>query len=148
MWIFGFYRTYVCVCAGAAAYAFVLRSVWLLIAVVFATRVSWFLMERLLGRLAIERDFKRHSFEFKQLCGPYGIRLVNKAENDLRIKKSLAEVFTSNPTRLKKNVEQLTVMDALYKAGMRPDADTYQLHDCKLNYGLSRLERLRNSGPA
>jgi hypothetical protein len=148
MWMLGFYRTYASVCAGAAVYIFVLRSVWLLIGAAFMTRAAWFFIERFLGRLAIERDFKRHIFEFKQQCGPYGIRLANKAERDWHVKKSLAEVFTSNPARLKKNVEHLTLMDTLYKAGMRPDADSYQLHDCKLNYGTSRLKRLGSDGPA
>lgn len=38
------------------------------------------------------------------------------------------------------------MMDALFSAGMRPDSDAYQLHDCKLKYGSYRLEQSEKDG--
>jgi hypothetical protein len=141
MWIFSLYRFYASLCAGAAVYFFLIRSVWisLLAGVIF--RSIWLIAERFFERLTINRDFKRHLYSFKQQLGPYGIRIANKAEEDWGIKKSLAEVFVSDPARLKKNVDQLTMMDTLFQAGMRPDGDAYLLHDCKLKFGTFRLER-------
>ncbi len=142
MWIFSFYRAYFAVCAGAAEYFFLKKSLWLSAAAALVVRVLWFAAEQSIRRAIINRDFKRHVYEFKQQLGPYGIRMANKADNEWPIKKSLAEVFTSNKAKLKKNVEQLQMMNTLFSAGMRPDADTYQLHDCKLKYGAYRLELL------
>jgi hypothetical protein len=145
MWIFTFYRTYVALCAGTAEYLFLKKSAWLLIATAVMVRCAWFAVEQFIGRMIIKRDFNRHVYEFKQQLGPYGIRMANKADSEWRIKKSLAEVFTSNTARLRKNVEQLQMMDTLFKAGMSPDAETYQLHDCKLKYGVYRTDRLSKS---
>ena len=142
MWILSFYRAYFALCAGTAGYFFLKKSVWLSVAAAIIVRALWFAVERYIKRAIIERDYKRHVYEFKQQLGPYGIRMANKAENEWPIKKSLAEVFTSNTARLKKNVEQLQIMDTLFSAGMRPDAETYHLHDCKLKYGVYRLEQL------
>jgi len=89
--------------------------------------------------VAVDASYNAHAAEFKQLYGPYGIRIANKAESDRRIKISLVEVFTDNPKTLKKNVEQLEVMDTLFKAGMQPQGDEFLLHDLKLKYGKHRL---------
>jgi hypothetical protein len=142
MWIFAFYRTYIALCAGFGEYFFLKKSVWLLIATAAIVRGAWFAAEQFVGRMMIKRDFDRHVYEFKQQLGPYGIRMSNKADNEWHIKKSLADVFTSNTARLRKNVEQLQMMDTLFKAGMSPDAEAYQLHDCKLKYGLYRIDQL------
>jgi hypothetical protein len=142
MWIFSFYRTYAALCAGLAEYMLLVKSIWVSIAAAVIVRIIWFCAELLVGRAIINRNFKHHAYEFKQQLGPYGIRMANKAENEWRIKKSLADVFTSNTARLKKNVEQLQMMDTLFSAGMTPDAETYQLHDCKLKYGKYRIEKL------
>lgn len=103
-------------------------------------RLFWFLIERAFTRFNIEKNFKNHISEFKQHHGPYGIRIANKAENEWRIKESLSEVFTSNRKKLKKTVDQLEALDALFSAGMRPEGDEYLLHDLKLKYGKIRLE--------
>ena len=50
-------------------------------------------------------------------------------------------MFTSNQKKLQKAVEQLEMMDTLFKAGMRPEGDEYLLHDLKLKYGKYRLEK-------
>jgi hypothetical protein len=141
MWIFTFYRAFIALCAGIAEYLFLVKSLWVSIATVIIVRTLWFGVERFIGRILIRRDFNRQVYEFKQQLGPYGIRMANKADNEWPVKKSLAEVFTSNTARLAKNVERLQMMDTLYTAGMRPDADSYQLHDCKLKYGVYRLEQ-------
>lgn len=86
--------------------------------------------------------FKQNETEFKQLYGPYGIRLINKAETDWQTKKSLAEVFTNKKSNLKNTVEQLEVMNTLFQAGLKPDGDAYLLHDLKLKYGKHRLEKM------
>jgi hypothetical protein len=142
MWLFTFYRTYIALFAGIAEYFFLKKSVWLLIATVVIVRSVWFAAEQFINRMIIKRDFDHHVYEFKQQLGPYGIRMANKADTEWHIKKSLADVFTSNTARLRKNVEQLQMMDTLFKAGMSPDADTYQLHDCKLKYGIFRIDQL------
>jgi hypothetical protein len=145
MWLFGFYRIYLSLCAGIAFWLFCAKSIWLSIFVAIAFRALWFAVEKIIERIMISRDFNRHAYSFKQELGPYGIRLANKAEQDWHIKKSLAEVFVSSPARLKKNVEQLTVMDTLVKAGMSLEGDASLLHDCKLKYGTSRLSRLEKA---
>ena len=150
MWLFGFYRLYLSLCAGIALWLFCIRSIWLSLAVFAAFRALWFGAERIIERILIGRDFKKHIYSFKQELGPYGIRLANKAEQDWRVKKSLAEVFVSSPARLKKNVEQLALMDTLFKAGMSPAGDDFLLHDCKLKYGnymLSGLKKTNTPSP-
>lgn len=129
-------------CAGIAEYLFLVKSIWVSIVGAVIVRIIWFCAEQFVRRAIIKRDFKRHVYEFKQQLGPYGIRMANKADNEWHIKKSLADVFTSNTARLRKNVEQLQMMDTLFSAGMTPDAQGYQLHDCKLKYGKYRLEKL------
>jgi hypothetical protein len=147
MWLLGFYRIYLSLCAGIAFWYFFIRSIWLSLAVAVAARVLWFVVESIIERILINRDFNRHLYPFKQELGPYGIRLENKAAQDWHIKKSLAEVFVSSPARLSKNVEQLTVMDTLFKAGMSPEGDALLLHDCKLKYGTYRLSRIEKAKP-
>jgi hypothetical protein len=146
MWLFSFYRLYSSIAAGVLAFFF-FSSVWLGIGIIIAVRLSWMGIEILLNRRRIESSYKQHISAFKQELGPYGIRIANKAESDFRTKNSLCEVFTKNQKQLKKAVEQLDVMDALFKAGMRPDADEYLLHDLKLKYGKIRLEKEKNGPP-
>jgi hypothetical protein len=143
MVVLGWYRFFIAIAAGAAVYFVAFQSVWLWIAVTCAVRILWALAESAWRRRRRELDFRKHIYRFKQQLGPYGIRLANKAETDARIRHSLAEVFTGNRAQLKKTVEQLEVMDALFRAGMRPDGDEYLLHDCKLKYGKRRLEENR-----
>ncbi len=140
MWILGFYRAYLSFCIGIILYILVLKSIWLLLASMILARIGWYCIERQINHFAINRDFRTHIYRFKQNLGPYGIRLANKAETDWQVKKSLSEVFTANRNKLKKHVEQLQMMDTLFKAGIQPDGDAYQLHDCKLAYGKFRLE--------
>jgi uncharacterized membrane protein len=141
MWFFHLYRFYISVTVGIVLFAFFGVSIWIAGVAALVTRVLWYAVERMSERAAINRSFTRHCYRFKQLLGPYGIRIANKAENDYRVKRSLAEVFTPNREKLKKNVEQLEVMDTLFNAGMRPEGDEYLLHDCKLKYGKHRLEQ-------
>ena len=140
MWLFSFYRIYLSIAAGAVAFYFY-RAWWIWITAAIAARIIWFVIESGVSRWVINRNFHRHIAAFKQQLGPYGIRIANKAEADTRIRKSLAEVFVSDLGKLKKAVEQLDVMDTLFKSGMRPDADEYLLHDLKLKYGRLRLEK-------
>ena len=142
MWLLGFYRLYFALASGVAFYVLAVRSVWFALLVSAIARGAWFGIERIATRIVVDRDFNRHEYQFKQLLGPYGIRIANQAEQDFRTKKNLAEVFVSNPARLRKNVEQLTMMDTLFRAGMRPEGDAYLLHDCKLKYGTYRVEQL------
>jgi hypothetical protein len=141
MWILTFYRFYLSVASGIAVCIFLRQSVWIGILTCIVVRSGWFAIEHVLRDRQVRRDFKRHIQEFKQLYGPYGIRIANKAENDRRIRNSLVEVFTADQTKLKKAVETLEVMDAMFRAGMRPDADEYLLHDLKLKYGKKRMEK-------
>jgi hypothetical protein len=98
-------------------------------------------LEKKINRYRIGRWFKKHSSQFKELAGPYGIRIINKSETDPSVKESLSEVFTPNYKQLTKTVEQLEVMDTLFKSGLSPDGDTYQLHDLKLKYAKYRIEK-------
>ncbi len=141
MWLFGFYRLYISLCAGIACWFLIARSIWLSMLAALAVRAVWFAVEMIVERMAVENDFKRHVYSFKQQLGPYGIRVANQAEKDFRTKKSLAEVFVSDSARLAKNIDQLRMLDTLFKAGMRPDNDAWLLHDCKLKYGTYRIEQ-------
>lgn len=143
MFLLNFYRLYASLCAGILFYFFCRHSLWMSAAVMLCFRFVWFFIEQKINSFLVNKLFNQHLFEFKQQLGPYGIRLANKAENDRQLKKSLAEVFIPNPVKLKKNVEQLEMFDTLYKAGMRPDSETYQVHDCKLKYGKYRLEKIK-----
>jgi hypothetical protein len=104
MWILNFYRTYVALCAGIAEYLFLVKSIWIAIAAAVAVRVLWFAAEKGIERRIIIRDFDCHVYEFKQQLGPYGIRMANKADSEWHIKKSLADVFTSNTAKLQKTL--------------------------------------------
>ncbi|MBD3393549.1 MAG: hypothetical protein GF418_15555 [Chitinivibrionales bacterium] len=141
MWFLGLYRFYISLAAGAAAFFFLWHTVWAWLLVTPGVRLAWFFAERALNAWRMDRDFQRHIAAFRQELGPYGIRIANKADANPRVKKSLAEVFTASPSKLKKTVEQLEVMDTLFRAGMRPEGDEYLLHDLKLKYGRRRLER-------
>lgn len=102
MWLFGFYRIYLCLCAGIAFWFFCIRSIWLSLAVVVAARLLWFGLEKIIEWIEIGRDFKQHIYPFKQLLGPYGIRLANKAEKEWHIKKTLPRSLPQTPQGLKK----------------------------------------------
>lgn len=141
MWILSFYRFYISVLFGLSVYLFFIRNIWIALLSAIVTRIIWFLCEQLLKKYAAQKDYLRHITEFKQQNGPYGIRIANKADKEWRFKESLAEVFTSNQKKLQKAVEQLEMMDTLFKAGMRPEGDEYLLHDLKLKYGKYRLEK-------
>jgi hypothetical protein len=145
MALLNFYRLYASLCAGILVYMLRGRSVWLALACAVAFRLLWFFFERSVNSILVNTYFKRHVYEFKQQLGPYGIRMANKAESDRRIKNSLSEVFVPDMKKLQNNYDSLKVLDTLYGAGMRPDAESWQLHDCKLKYAAFRLEREKKS---
>ncbi len=147
MWLLGFYRFYASIAAGIVVYLFTGAGAWSAVGIAVVFRATWFGADRAWERYRVERDFKEHLQDFKNGLGPYGIRLANKAERDYHTRKSLAEVFTRDPGKLAKSVEQLEVMDTLFQAGMRPEGDQYLLHDLKLKYGRTRLEALKQSNP-
>jgi hypothetical protein len=138
-----FYRLFASLCAGLLVYLLFGRNAWIALACAIAFRTIWFFIERIAESMAIDRHFRLHVYEFKQQLGPYGIRMANKADGDRRIKKSLAEAFVPDVKKLQKAHDQLKLLDALYSAGMRPDAEAWQLHDCKLKYAAYRLEKHR-----
>ena len=142
MWLLNFYRFYASLALGVAATVFIVHRWWFGLLVFIAARTCWALVELFIGRLTIDRLFKKHAYEFKQQLGPYGIRMINRAEKDASVRRSLTEVFTDNEKKLRKAIENLEVMDTLFRAGMRPDGDAYQLHDLKLKYGKYRIERM------
>jgi hypothetical protein len=142
MWIISFYRFYACLALGAVFYFVVARSIWQAVLAVVAARFLWWAVERLVEEMRVKRLIRKELPNFKQHFGPYGIRIANKAETDRRVRKGLAEVFETNPSRLKKTVEQLEVMDALFQAGMKPRGDEFLLHDLRLKYGKRRLEEM------
>jgi hypothetical protein len=142
MWLFNYFRIYIC--AGAAiAFSIGFKQPWwlgLLLAIV--CRVVWYIIEKEFTKRKINRLFEHHSYEFKQQFGPYGIRLINKAEEDWSVKKSLSEVFECDLKKLQETVSQLESIDILFKAGLQPQGDIYQLHDLKLKYGKYRLAKI------
>jgi hypothetical protein len=140
MIVLGFYRMYAAIAAGGVVYFLVKQNLGLWLAVAVCVRCAWFGVERLVAAIRVERSFKRHISRFREQFGPYGIRLANKAENNRHVKNSLAEVFTDSGKKLKKTLEQLDVMDALFQAGLRPEGDEYLLHDLKRKYAKRRLE--------
>ncbi len=142
MFLLRFYRFYLSVAGGALIFLTLLNSWWGWLGGSILLRIIWALVESKYNNLKTDKYFKQHSFEFKQLLGPYGIRMINKAESDQHIRKSLYEVFTPDIKKLQENVKQLEMMDTLFNAGLRPDSDTYHLHDLKLKYGKHRLEKL------
>jgi hypothetical protein len=146
MFLLTFYRFYIALLAGAAVFFLILPRLWFAIGIAIAARVAWLLIERLMKKLAINRSFEAHQTNFKELYGPYGIRLINKAESDPSIKQSLAEVFVKDSKKLQENVKTLETMEVLFNAGMRPDGDAWQLHDLKLKYGKYRVEKEGLSG--
>jgi hypothetical protein len=131
----------VSVLLGALCWFVIFRAWWSWVLVTILSRTIWYFVEHVLRTIQINKDFRTHETVFKQLYGPYGIRLINKSETDFSVRRELAEVFTNNMIKLAKTVEQLEMMDTLFKAGMRPDDDTYILHDLKLKYGKHRLEK-------
>jgi len=137
----GFYRLYLSILAGALAYYLIKPRWWIWVAGSILFRIIWFFIEKQVENIRTEKWFNAHSAQFKELLGPYGIRMINKAEQDPGVRKSLSEVFTPDLKKLKNTVDQLEMMDTLFKAGMQPDADTYQLHNLKLKYGKHRLEK-------
>jgi hypothetical protein len=143
MGFLSFYRIFASIAMGACAFFLTHHSLRVALSCAIAFRLGWWGVEKCIRRRMIQVRFNRHSYDFKQLLGPYGIRLINKAEREWNIKESLAEVFTPDVKKLRKTLEQLQLFDTLYRAGMRPDGDTYQLHDCKLKYCLHRLEKLK-----
>jgi hypothetical protein len=145
VFLLNFYRAIIAVLCGAIVFFIFLHKWWIWVCVFLLTRVVWFFIEQKISHIKIDKLFTRCETEFKQLYGPYGIRLVNKAETDWQIRKSLAEVFEDNKNKLKNTVEQLEVMNTLFQAGLKPDEDTYLLHDLKLKYGKYRLEKMRSS---
>lgn len=145
MLLFRLYRLYAAV--GSAIGAGLWLGPWRGVLAGISVRTIWWIVEQHLARLRIDRLYSRHCAAFKQLCGPYGIRMANKAEQDPRIKRSLAEVFEPNPIKLKRTMQTLETMDALFKAGMRPEADELLLHDLKLKYGRHRLEMINKTVP-
>jgi hypothetical protein len=141
MFILQFYRFFLSLLSGILTWLFIIKSLWIILPVTIVIRMLWFLIEKSIRKSRINKWFKNHETQFKELTGPYGIRLMNKAENDSSVKESLAEVFTPSPKELQKTVEQLEVMDTLFKSGLRPDGDSYQLHDLKLKYAKYRIEK-------
>ncbi|MBN1983397.1 MAG: hypothetical protein JW795_17805 [Chitinivibrionales bacterium] len=142
MWIFQFYRFFISVGAASVSYFFFFKNIWFSFFIFIIIRSMWFGIEKSINRFQVNASFKKHIPQFKQLYGPYGIRIANKADSENHIKKSLSEVFTEKKSILKKNVENLEVMDTLFKSGLRPEGDSYLLHDLKLKYGKYRLEKL------
>jgi hypothetical protein len=128
------------VLSGALCWYFIFRTWWSWVLIAILSRTIWYFVEHALRNRQINKDFQAHETIFKQLYGPYGIRLINKSETDTAVRKELAEVFTGDMKKLLKTVEQLEMMDTLFKAGMRPDGDAYLLHDLKLKYGKHRLD--------
>lgn len=136
-----FYRFYISVLSGAFFYFCVANKWWLWVGVTIITRILWFFIEQKIYNFRMKKWLKQHEFNFKQQFGPYGIRIINKAQSNPFILKSLCEIFNPDIKKLKETVDQLEVMDSLFKAGMRPDGDMYLLHDLKIKYGKYRLEK-------
>ena len=141
MWALSFYRLYISIACGLACGLIVFKSIWLAVLFIAVTRALIWVGESAIKHVAISKGFKIHAAQFKQLYGPYGIRIINKAETDGRVRSSLFEVFTSDTKALAKSVEQLEVMETLFKAGMQPQGDDFLLHDLKLKFGKFRLEK-------
>ncbi len=142
MFLLNFYRSFFSIICGAIIFFVFIHKWWAWVFFSIIARLSWFFIELNIQKHQVNVLFKQHEADFKQLNGPYGIRIINKAETDWQIKKSLAEVFTNNLKNLKSAVEQLEVMNTMFQAGLRPDGDAYLLHDLKLKYGRHRLEKL------
>jgi hypothetical protein len=148
VFILSFFRFYCCGALAALICYQTPLSWWWLLPITLLLRAAVGLGEAQVQRLQRNRNWQRHCGPFKQFCGPYGIRLVNKAEHDRRIRRSLSEVFVSDPARLQKNLASLEALDALFKAGMAPQGDEYLLHDLKLKYARHRLQQLQVSSRA
>ena len=148
MWLFNFYRFYCSLACGILQYFMLYRNIWAACAAIVVTRAAWYFIEQMFKKITIQKAYNKHVPAFKQLYGPYGIRLANKAETQWRVKESMTEVFTPDINKLKKTVGQLEVMDTLFQAGMRPEGDEFLLHDLKLKYGKYRLEKKSDKKPA
>ncbi|MFP4163996.1 MAG: hypothetical protein ACLFVE_08460 [Chitinispirillaceae bacterium] len=136
--ILQFYRFFVSVVISIA-FSYLLDSVWIWLPIAVLIRFVWYRLERFFEDRKVKQLYDEHAPEFKQLTGPYGIRLINKAEKNPALKRSLAEVFTSDEKKLKETLKQLKMLDTLFSAGMTPDGDSYQLHDLKLKYAKYRV---------
>ena len=141
MFILRLWRFWLSLAAAALVYALVLQSVPVAAAAGVTLRLVLWGLQRLVDSRRITACFRAHASAFRQEFGPYGIRIINKAETQRHIRASLAEVFTPNPATLRRNVEQLEMLDTLFSAGLRPEGDDYLLHDLKLKYGRKRLEQ-------
>lgn len=141
MWVFNFYRMYICAGAAIAFSVGFKQPWWIGFLLTIFYRIVWLMIEKILVKRKINRLFEQYSYDFKQQFGPYGIRLINKAEEDWSVKKSLAEVFEPDLKKLQNSVSQLESIDILFKAGLQPQGDMYQLHDLKLKYGKYRLSK-------
>ncbi|MDD5675135.1 MAG: hypothetical protein PHC61_13280, partial [Chitinivibrionales bacterium] len=93
MVVFSFYRFYLSIAAGFLSYFLVLPSIWFSVAIAIGVRVFIGAIEKMMRIIAVDRCFKLHEYRFKQLLGPYGIRMINKAEKSFALRKSLYEVF-------------------------------------------------------
>jgi len=140
MWFLSFYRFFVAIFAALLFYFFLLPSIWAALATGVVSRILWGISESIYRRMRVKRLINKHCAPFKQYCGPYGIRIANKAEQEWAVKQSLAEVFVPGKKELQKNVETLEVLNTLFNAGMRPQGDDFLIHDLKLKYGKYRLE--------
>lgn len=143
MWFLSFYRLYFAIFVGIISYFFLVRRWWFGLLVTILVRVIWAIVEYVIKRIHINNTFKKYSYDFKQKFGPYGIRIINKGEQSYEIRKSLCEVFTDNEKKLSKVIEELEMMNTLFNAGLRPDGDTFLLHDLKLKYAKERLNELK-----
>lgn len=141
MFILNFYRFYLSILGGAIIFFTALHFWWAWLGGSIIIRFLWAFIESKYNNYKTGKYFEQHAYEFKQLLGPYGIRMINKAQSDPLIKKSLCEVFIPDTKKLKQTIEQLEMMDSLFKAGLRPDSDTCHLHDLKLQYAKHRLEK-------
>lgn len=140
-----FYRLAVAIGAGVAAAFALVPTWWFALIITIAVRLIWAVLGHVFERLRVDRLFRKHQYAFKQQFGPYGIRIINKAYGNWTFKKSVAEVFIDDETKLHKAVETLELMDTLFRAGLRPEGDEYQLHDLKLKYGRMRLDEFRKA---
>jgi hypothetical protein len=141
MFALGFYRFYAAVLCGAVAFLALKRAWWVWVMTSVVVRLAWFAAESAYGNLRVRRLFAKCEPDFRQQFGPYGIRIANLAETNSRVRRSLVEVFEPRIDRLRKTATQLELMDALFSAGARPEADEYLLHDLKLKYARKRLEK-------
>ena len=73
-----FYRLYLSVLGGAVVFFTLLHSWWAWLGSSILLRIIWALGETKFNNYRNNKYFEQHSYEFKQLLGPYGIRMINK----------------------------------------------------------------------